>query len=275
VKRSTTLFSLAVVMACASRAPRSAETVPPAVRSAEPAPPEAQPSVETRATLVLPIPARTQAPDSPPAGWCGETAIQEALLHLGMWAPQRVINRAGKPSHPDLYSNDVPVALTSLGVDYSFYPAPRRGFATFERWVRAALDAGDPVLAGVKILPTEHPTWGLDHFVLVVGYGAQGLLVNTTWGTRQWVGDTSTPGLSFKNASYAIRLRRIRNPARAVPARLTVLSEDDSTVTLRAECPTEAYHLEQPFRSPAAVTTLTIDLKADPDTPSRFDCAPR
>ncbi len=50
------------------------------------------------------------------------------------------------------------------------------------------------MLAGVKVLPTQHPEWGLDHFVLVVGHGDQGLLVNTTWGDRRWVRDTDTPG---------------------------------------------------------------------------------
>jgi TRAP-type C4-dicarboxylate transport system substrate-binding protein len=37
---------------------------------------------------------------SPKSGWCGETAIQEGLLHLGMWAPQRLINKAGKGVEP-------------------------------------------------------------------------------------------------------------------------------------------------------------------------------
>jgi len=84
----------------------------------------------------------------------------------------------------------------------------------------------------VKILPTKHPEWGLDHFVLVVGYGERGLLVNTTWGHREWVSDTTTPGLSFKNAFYAIRLDGVREAG----ARLTVLSESDGKVKLRVTC---------------------------------------
>ena len=93
---------------------------------------------------------------------------------------------------------------------------PRRPKASTRSraWVKSALDEGVPVLAGVKILPTEHPDWGLDHFVLVVGHGDDGLLVNTTWGTRQWVSDRTAPtkekALSFKNAFYGIPPRRAR-----------------------------------------------------------------
>jgi hypothetical protein len=183
----------------------------------------------------LPIPARAHAQEAPPAGWCGETAIQEGLLHVGVWAPQRLINKAGKPTHVDLYATDIPVALSELGVRYSVY-AGGRGFDAFARWVAAAVDQGDPVLAGVKILPTAHPEWGLDHFVLVVGHGTRGLLVNTTWGSRTWVGDTTTPGLSFKNAFYGIRFLGLALPANALPARLSLLDENDKNVKLRVTC---------------------------------------
>ncbi len=199
----------------------------------------------------LPIPARSQAPESPPAGWCGETAIQEALLHLGMWAPQRLINQAGKPAHPDLYSTDLPVALTALGVRHTFYAAQKRGFAPFATWVASALDEGDPVLAGVKVLPTQHPEWGLDHFVLVVGHGDKGLLVNTTWGDRRWVGDTETPGLSFKNAVYAIRLLGLSLSVNATPARIVLLEETASVVKLRVTC-ADARSVMEELSVPAA-----------------------
>lgn len=191
--------------------------------------------VSEEAALVLPIVSRAQAPESPPEGWCGETAIQEGALWLGAWLPQRVVNRAGRPTHPDLYSPEIPVALSALGVTYSFYAGPR-GFDAFARWARRALDAGDPVLAGVKILPTQHPEWGLDHFVLVVGYGDKGLLVDTTWGTRVWASDTKTPGISLANAFYGIRLRGIAAPSGARPARLTPIAERDGRVTLRVKC---------------------------------------
>lgn len=176
----------------------------------------------------LPIPDRAQHPSSPPSGWCGETAIQEALLNLGVWASQRRIHAAGNSKHPDLYSDEIPVALTALGVSFTRYAPSKK--TSYEQFVRDAIDAGRPVLAGVKILPTEHPTWGLDHFVLVVGYGPAGLLVNTTWGKQQWVTETAQKGLSFKNAFYALAIH-------GSGPRLRVLEETAKQVRLSVECP--------------------------------------
>jgi hypothetical protein len=248
------------------------------------------------APVVLPIPPREHARERPPEGWCGETAIQEGLLHLGVWAPQRLINKAGRPAHPDLYSTDIPVALTELGVRYTAYPGGR-GFEAFAAWIRAALDAGDPVLAGVKILPTKHPEWGLDHFVLVVGYGGEKepgtdrLLVNTTWGHREWVADTTTPGLSFTKAGYAIRLSGVaptRESARA--ARLSVLEENDTTVRVHVMCTGlekgASYTIERrggradpkPVWAEDAIAAgdrIERDVTVEADRASRFQCVPR
>lgn len=212
---------------------------PPAGADATSAPPPA---------VLLPIPARSQAPESPPSGWCGETAIQEGLLHLGVWAPQRVINAAGRPTHPDLYSPEIPVALSALGVRHSFYSGAR-GYEPFAKWVRAAIDEGVPVFAGVKLLPTQHPEWGLDHFVLAVGHGPKGLLVNTTWGSQKWIDAAATTGISLERAFYGIRMTGLALPARATAARLTVLDENTATVKVRVSCtgvkPGASYRVEQ------------------------------
>ena len=240
--------------------------------------------------LVLPITPREHAHEAPPEGWCGETAIQEGLLHLGVWAPQRLINKVGRPAHPDLYSTDIPVALTELGVRYTSYPGGR-SFDAFAAWIRTALDAGDPVLAGVKILPTKHPEWGLDHFVLVVGYGKEGgLLVNTTWGHREWVSDTTTPGLSFAKAGYAIRLSGVALGPTARPARLVVLEENDTTVKVRVVCTGlekgASYSMERRANrtdprplwaedATAASDRIERDVTVEADRASRFQCVPR
>jgi len=201
------LVSSVVALACTER--RLAPPPPPSapLMGAPPLVDAAAPSDDpaAEADLVLPIPARSQAPESPPAGWCGETAIQEGLLYFGRSVPQSVINRAGHPVHPDLYATEIPNALRELGVKFTPY-AGGRGYEGFRRWVEQALAAGHPVLAGVKLVPSAHPEWGLDHFVLVVGHGRKGLLVNTTWGYRAWVAEDGASGLSLKNAFYGYRL---------------------------------------------------------------------
>lgn len=240
---------------------------------------------------MLPIPARAQAAESPPSGWCGETAIQEGLLHLGMWAPQRLINKAGSPLHPDLYSNEIPAALAALGVRFTAYAPRARGYEPFAKWVSSAIDEGHPVLAGVKILPTQHPEWGLDHFVLVVGHGARGLLVNTTWGHRAWVngdGDATTKGLSFKNAMYALRLDGLVLAPEAKPARITLLAEGDTTMKMSVTCggfsPATLVRIEQraSLSQPKAVSTVeatadaggrvAAELEVDSARSARFQC---
>jgi hypothetical protein len=250
--------------------------------------PAAPGDLSGEAKVALPIPPRNHAPEAPPSGWCGETAIQEGLLHLGVWAPQRVINKAGRPVHPDLYAPDIPVALSELGVRHSFY-AGSRGDGMFEQWVRRALDEGDPVLAGVKILPTAHPEWGLDHFVLVVGHGDKGLLVNTTWGHRLWVTNTVTPGLTFKNAFYAIRLAGVSVAPGGRAARITLLDEGAAKVRLRVTCaglqPGAVVRIEQrqarvddkPIWAEAVTSTAdraSKELTIDADRVARFQCVP-
>jgi hypothetical protein len=241
------------------------------------------------AAPTLSIQPRNQAPEAPKSGWCGETAIQEALLYFGVWAPQRMINRAGKPKHPDLYSSDIPVALTDLGLRYEFYAPRKRGFAPYLAWIRAALDAGEPVLSGVKLMPTQHPEWGLDHFVLVVGYGARGVLVNTTWGYRAWADDTIDRGISFKNVTYGIRIHGVTASPNGVAARLSVVTETEQSVILRILCDGltagSAYRIErrrstsdqQPFWSEPALADdgkVTKTLAIHPTEKSIFSCAP-
>ena len=107
----------------------------------------------------------------------------------------------------------------------------------------------------MKILPTKHPEWGLDHFVTVIGYGEKGLLVNTTWGSRQWVDDKATTGLSFTNAFYAIRFDGLKLTAGRTAARLTVLEETTEKVKLRISCKDD-----------------TREVVQDASKVARFDC---
>ena len=153
--------------------------------------------------LILPIPDRGHAPGAPRAGWCGESVIQQAALYYGTFLSQRDIHRAGHSTHPDLYASDIPRALKKVGLSFERWRAGPRRYVAFLTWIRSHLRRGHPVLAGMKIYPTAHPRWGLDHFVLVVGFQGSSLLVNTTWRRQQWLDRKQLrqqrQGLSFAN----------------------------------------------------------------------------
>jgi ABC-type bacteriocin/lantibiotic exporter with double-glycine peptidase domain len=118
-----------------------------------------------------------QRPD-PSVGWCGEACIQMALSYYGREISQREINQAGQPKHPDLYAGDMDRALRALGVTFTSYDQ-RGNVSTFIAWIQQQFRAGFPVICGCKVYPDEHPDWSLDHFVLVVGFNAEGLWLNT------------------------------------------------------------------------------------------------
>jgi len=184
----------------------------------------------TAHAVKLDIAARSHAPGHPPEGWCGETAIQEALLYYGGFVPQKAINKAGKPRMPDLYASDIPVAMRALGLSYRWWNN-RGNIHTFITWIKRQVRSGKPVLVGVKINPTSHPKWGLDHFVLVVGYDATGLLLNTTWGRRERRSyadlNSRRKGFSFLNRSrryYGLAIDGVKRGSN-VPVRLSVRSE--------------------------------------------------
>ena len=205
-------------------------------RSREPGKPQA----EAKA-ISLEIPDTGQERRRPESGWCGEAAIQMAMSHYGVYASQQAINRAGKPDHPDLYAQDIPRAIRNMGLEYS--PWRGNGLETFSKWVRSQLADGHPVLPGVKIYPTAHPDWALDHFVLAAGCTPESLTLNTTWGRQEektFVGlSTKDKGLSFANRygtyfGYAIRGMRTERPQfGSKPTRVTIDRDGDKQVKLR------------------------------------------
>jgi hypothetical protein len=129
--------------------------------------------------VLLPIPDRPEDSMAPAEGWCGETCIQMALGSYGKEVPQSVIHAAGHPGHPDLYYFDIDRALDTLGARYTVWNTYDKDMTQFITWIQSNLAQGHPVLCGLKHHPTRHPWWPIDHFVLVVGYNQDGLVLNT------------------------------------------------------------------------------------------------
>ncbi len=102
-----------------------------------------------------------------------------ALGYYGKQVSQQAINLAGKPKQPDLWEDDINVALDALGVKYAAWDENDWDVDGFLTWITTQLEAGYPVLLGVKIYPDENPDWEVDHFVLVVGCDKDSLIINT------------------------------------------------------------------------------------------------
>ena len=132
-------------------------------------------------SVLLDIPDVAWDPGRPDlsVGWCGEASIQMALRYYGIEMTQREIHLAGDPDHADLYSYEIDTALDALGICYERWPESDPDLDAFIAWIREHLASGVPVFCGVKLYPDEQPDWSLDHFVLVVGYDAVGLVMNT------------------------------------------------------------------------------------------------
>jgi Peptidase_C39 like family len=197
----------------------------------EPDDPQASPK-----TILLEIPDISQEPRTPSGGWCCETTIQMALSYYGVYASQKVINRAAKPEHPDIWAHETPRAMTNMGLEFSSWK--EGSLEDFMKWVRGQLAKGRPVLLGMKIYPDEHPEWARDHVLLGVGYTEHALTYNTTWGkreTKSFAGLSSKDkGLSFANRhhqylGYGIMgMKMDSHQTGRKPTRLTITRSDDN-----------------------------------------------
>jgi hypothetical protein len=195
-------------------------------------------------SVCLSIADRPSAPGCPPEGWCGESAIQQALMYFGAYLPQKAINAAGRPRHPDLYAEEIPAAVKALGMGAAPCIRENRDYAAYAAWLRAQLDAGRPVIIGMKINPTEHPEWGLDHFLLAVGHTDDSLIFNTTWKKQRTATfkdlGTAEPDLSFKsryNSYYGVAVTGPEGLGDGLATvRLFVAKEDEKQLTLTVKC---------------------------------------
>ena len=129
---------------------------------------------------------------------------------------------------------------SNLGLEFKAWQGD--GLPAFLRWVQAELAGGHAVLLGVKIYPTAHPEWGLDHFVLAVGCTQESLTYNTTWRKQEARSlallSSWEKGLSIANRSgryYGLAITGIKANSTAVgtkPTRIRINQERDKEVEL-------------------------------------------
>lgn len=124
------------------------------------------------------VPAVAQDPSCPPQGWCGEASLQMIFMYYGAYYPQRVINAAGKPEHPDLWSNNMGAAMQALGFKWTDYPAGDT--EDYIRHLKADLAAGLPVFMGVMVSSDAH-------FCVAAKCDDASLTIHTTWSMQPTV----------------------------------------------------------------------------------------
>ena len=183
-------------------------------------------------------------------------------LHYGAWVPQPTINALGKPAHPDLWEEDLPTAMTALGLAYE--RAQSTTLEEFLAWIAAELRRGHPVIVGAKVFPTSHPDWDVDHLMPVVGFSPKGLVFNTNEELGQveipFAALGGTEGISFMSPTkkfYGFAVSGFRNGGVA----LRVVRESLESVELSIES-TEAGTLERDeFDGGVSTSTLTPGMR--------------
>lgn len=193
-------------------------------------------------TVLLPIPDRQWAEGAPDEGWCGETSIQMVALHYGAWVPQPRINALGKPAHVDLWEEDVPTALSALGLEFERAQSPK--LDAFLSWIVEEVRRGRPVIVGAKVFPSDHPEWDVDHLMPVVGFSPRGLVFNSNEELGQvevsWSALAGREGISFVSPTgkfYGYAVSGFRDPGARMSLR--VVEESSESVELAVE-PAEA-----------------------------------
>jgi hypothetical protein len=155
-------------------------------------------------TVHLDIPDKGWDPDrpDPTVGWCAEACIQMAMAYYGKQVSQKQANAAGKPSHADLWMDDIDRALDNLGVAYQRWDDSETELSSYIFWIQRQLGMKYPVICGIKIYPDTHPNWFLDHFVVAVGFDREGLILNTNIEGQRRV---SYRQLSSFNSGYSFK----------------------------------------------------------------------
>lgn len=204
-------------------------------------------------TVLLPIADRQWDTEAPPEGWCGEASIQMAAGHHGLFVSQRRANQLGQPRTPDLWEHDVPTALRALQMRFTRGPSSKP--AKLLPWLVDELRAGHPVVLGVKVVPTAHPDWHVDHLVLAVGFTPQGLTLNSNMEDGQltvsWAGlqrAEGEAGYSLVNQSGELFAYAVTGlyEGSTVPVSVNVVTQlgDDATVDVTVRDLREGQHYE-------------------------------
>ncbi len=106
-----------------------------------------------------------------PEGSCGEACIWSVSQFFKINISQKEINEIVNPPNRGIHSGEILKVLKKLKIPFSNISSTVSDPSLFlKEKIIKNIEAGNPVLLGVKIYPDENPQWVCDHFILIVGF---------------------------------------------------------------------------------------------------------
>lgn len=103
-----------------------------------------------------------------PEGSCGESVLWTICHYFGKNYTQKEINQIGGDPGRGLYGNELIAVLDTLDIPNNLLIKAETWESTVDM-LNDVIISGNPIILGVKIYPDRHPSWYVDHFILVWG----------------------------------------------------------------------------------------------------------
>ncbi len=109
-----------------------------------------------------------------PEGSCGEACIWSISQFFKINISQKEINAIVNPPNRGIHSGEILKILKKLEIPFTNISSTVSSPSLFlKEKIIKSIQAGNPVLLGVKIYPDENPKWVCDHFILIVGFNSE------------------------------------------------------------------------------------------------------
>lgn len=109
-----------------------------------------------------------------PEGSCGEACIWSISQFFKINISQKEINAIVNPPNRGIHSGEILKILKKLKIPFTNISSTVSDPSLFlKEKIIKNIQAGNPVLLGVKIYPDENPKWVCDHFILIVGFNSE------------------------------------------------------------------------------------------------------
>ncbi|MCK8060116.1 MULTISPECIES: hypothetical protein [unclassified Fusibacter] len=98
-----------------------------------------------------------------------QACIQMAALYHGVYYDEKQIAMFGKEQLIGEQVINIESALSGIGARYDAYRGGFRDTFGYMKWIRESIEAGTPVISGIRSFPNDELKVTYDQFVLFVG----------------------------------------------------------------------------------------------------------